>query len=183
MLVIELLNACVGLQTLNTGSLFYATLNSLAYFYMVRKGLISPDSSSVHESLVLDLSYTRFTSAYLLGFLQFDVILWVFVNNSCMHYCYSQYPGNDRHSFVTIFMQLCFTGLFLGRLHIYNQPHPNPCINVPDHWPLLCSPLHCLCTLGKPYSLTIIHNCYLGVSFMFLSFGTLSFSLHLMFLG
>lgn len=24
-----------GLQTLNTGSLFYATLNSLAYFYMV----------------------------------------------------------------------------------------------------------------------------------------------------
>jgi hypothetical protein len=27
---------CVGfLQTLNTGSLFYATLNALAYFYMV----------------------------------------------------------------------------------------------------------------------------------------------------
>jgi hypothetical protein len=32
----DLCIACVGfLQTLNTGSLFYATLNALAYFYMV----------------------------------------------------------------------------------------------------------------------------------------------------
>jgi hypothetical protein len=50
MLLVELLYVGVGLQTLNIGSLFYATLNSLSYFYMVRKGSISQESYLSHET-------------------------------------------------------------------------------------------------------------------------------------
>lgn len=53
---------------------------------------------------------------------------------------------------VIISMWFYLTGLFLGWLHIYNQPDPNSCIAVPGHWPLLITPLHCLCSLGTPFA-------------------------------
>lgn len=77
---------------------------------------------------------------------------------------------------VIISMWFYLTGLFLGWLHIYNQPDPNSCIAVPGHWPLLITPLHCLCSLGTPFSHANTPNFCLPVDLVSLVFGSFSIS-------